>query len=176
MGGTNTAQPLFRQLPTMGPLAWAGTSAHGSHRHLPAASHPSPWVHPKVPSWCPWLTSCSRTDLGVLASRHPSLLPEPWPEALRLSPDPCTLHPENPCCLSRLPSAPPRCCASMLAAVWAPGLLSSSSREAFSESTPCCHQGTHTQLSLHLASEVGRMPRGTFQNCSVLGHPEPGIL
>lgn len=91
----------------MGPLAWVGTSAHSSHWHLPAASHPSPWIHPKVPSWCAQLTGCSRTDLGVLASRRPCLLPKHWPEALRLSPDPCALCPENPCCLSRLPSLLP---------------------------------------------------------------------
>lgn len=44
-------------------------------------------------------------------------------------------------------SAPPCYYASMLAAVWVPGPLSSSSHEAFSESTPCCHQGIHTQGS-----------------------------
>lgn len=111
MEGKNTAQPLFRQLPAVGPLALMGTSAHSSHRHLPAASHPSPWVHPKVPSWCAWLTSCSCTDLGVLASRRPSLLPQPRPEALSLSPNPCALCPENPCCLSRLSSLLPHAAA-----------------------------------------------------------------
>lgn len=142
----NTAQPLFRQLPAMGPLALTGTSAHGSPRHLPAATHPSPWVHPKVPSWCAWLTSCSRTDLGVLASRHPSLLPQPRPEALSLSPNPCALCPENPCCLSRLSSL------LLHAAAVPPSWLPSGPQASLaphpvkpSQSPPCCHQGTHTQ-------------------------------